>query len=237
MSKETLRILYLYPYEMNTYGDWGNVITLQKRAERRGIRTEVIEHRPGSKLPTNCNLIFMGGGQDSGQSLILEDLHAIGTNLKDMVNDGVPALTICGGYQLFGESFLMSDGSVLEGLGIFPLITQAEEGRLIGNVQVKSSQFGMLYGFENHSGRTTLHAQAEPLGRVLRGSGNNGRDHTEGIVFKNAIGTYLHGPVLPKNPVMADWLIARAIGVLDKELVPLDDPYSEPARATLRRLK
>lgn len=235
--KKTVHILYLYPYEMNTYGDWGNVATLVRRIEARGHTTTVYEHRPGQKLPTEVDLIFMGGGQDSGQSLILSDLQRHATHLHDLVESDCPTLTICGGYQLFGHSFLMQSGELLEGLGVFNVVTQASPERLIGNIRLQSPIFGELYGFENHSGLTQLGENAEPLGEVVMGAGNNGLDRTEGVIYRRAIGTYLHGPLLPKNPEVADWLIAQALGVESGDLQPLEDTFIDRARAVIRHLK
>lgn len=228
-------LLYLYPYEMNTYGDWGNVQTLIKRAEARGIKLTIHEHRPGEKLPQQIDLIFMGGGQDSGQSLILDDLANIGDRLRDEIETGTAALVICGGYQLFGHAFYTQDNTVMPGLGIFDLETRADKERLIGNVHIETDLFGQIIGFENHSGRTTLGPTMTPLGRVTLGAGNNGSDGKEGIVYKHAIGTYLHGPVLPKNPAIADWLLAHMIGKTSKELVQLEDQFVAQARAQAER--
>lgn len=231
MTKQKISILYLYPYEMNTYGDWGNVQVLQKRLEWRGFGVEIVEHRPGSKLTTRPDLIFFGGGQDSGQSLILEDLHKNGDRLRSWIEDDVATLAICGGYQLLGKEFITISGESLAGIGVLDVITRAKAGRLIGNVVLKSETFGKIIGFENHSGRTDLLGQSKPFGYVKKGGGNNGVDKKEGIIYKSTIGTYLHGPLLPKNPQVADWLIARALGVSSKELVQLPDKFVAQARA------
>ncbi len=228
--KRQLKLLYLYPYEMNTYGDWGNVQVLIRRAEARGIGLTVIEHRPGDKLPRTIDGLFMGGGQDSGQSLIMQDFHKIGDTLTEWVENDLAVLTICGGYQLFGKAFHLQDGRVLEGIGAFDAETFATDGRLIGNIKVKSGDFGEILGFENHSGRTVLGPTAQPLGRVLLGAGNNGKDKTEGCLYRRAIGTYMHGPLLPKNPAIADWLLAAMMGISSTELVQLDDQFVESAR-------
>ncbi|MFO0955788.1 MAG: glutamine amidotransferase [Candidatus Saccharibacteria bacterium] len=235
MSKRHYTLLYLYPYEMNTYGDWGNVQVLVQRAQARGVTLQVHEHRPGKVLPKKFDLIFMGGGQDSGQSLILEDLQAIGDKIRGAIEDNTPALVICGGYQLFGHVFYTADGGVLHGLGIFDLVTRASKERLIGNVHLQSDQFGEVIGFENHSGRTELGPEMTPFGKVKVGAGNNGDDGGEGIVFRNAIGTYLHGPLLPKNPQVADWLLAKMLGVSNTELVQLPDLFVAQARAQAKR--
>lgn len=235
---QKITILYLYPHEMNTYGDWGNVLVLQKRLEWRGYSVEVVEHRPGDDLKTKPNLLFFGGGQDSGQGLILQDLGRIADRLKAWIEAGLPVLAICGGYQLLGREFITHSGEELQGVGVLPVTTLAESGRLIGNVVLQSDVFGEVVGFENHSGRTSfLHEEVVALGRVQSGGGNNGVDGKEGIIYKSTIGTYLHGPLLPKNPQVADWLIARALGVSNKELVQLPDTFVAQARAAVTRKK
>lgn len=235
MGKRRHKLLYLYPNEMNTYGDWGNVQVLVWRAQKRGIELEVIEHRPGDKLPSRVDIIFMGGGQDSGQSLILKDFHQIGDRLTEWVQADVPTLTICGGYQLFGKAFYTQSGEVLEGIGVFDVVTRAGDTRLIGNVQIQSDRYGEVIGFENHSGQTVLGPSAQPFGKVVLGAGNNGKDATEGAVIGQAIGTYLHGPLLPKNPHIADAMLATMIGCLDKELAQLPDPFLAQARVAAKR--
>lgn len=234
-KKRSYTLLYLYPYEMNTYGDWGNVRVLVRRSQLRGVEINIVEHRPGDKLPTRIDMVFMGGGQDSGQSLILKDFHRIGSRLAELVEAGVPTLTICGGYQLYGKAFYLQSGKVLEGIGVFDVETRAGDTRLIGNVHVESEEFGQVLGFENHSGKTRLGPSARPFGHVTLGAGNNGEDKTEGVIFKRAIGTYLHGPLLPKNPHIADWMIAAMMGVSDKELVQLPDPFLAQARDAAER--
>ncbi len=235
---QKITILYLYPHEMNTYGDWGNVLVLQKRLEWRGYSVEVVEHRPGDDLKTKPNLLFFGGGQDSGQGLILQDLERIADRLRAWIEAGLPVLAICGGYQLLGREFITHSGEELQGVGALPVTTLAESGRLIGNVVLQSDVFGEVVGFENHSGRTSfLHEEVVALGRVQSGGGNNGVDGKEGIIYKSTIGTYLHGPLLPKNPQVADWLIARALGVSNKELVQLPDTFVAQARAAVARKK
>lgn len=230
MTKLTLA--YLYPREMNTYGDRGNVICLQKRLEWRGYKLDIVEHQPGDKLPVQVDMVFMGGGQDSGQAVIDTDFKRVAPWLRELAEADVPMLTICGAYQLFGHSFEMLDGSELQGIGILDVTTRAQTTRLIGNLHIETEDFGTIIGFENHSGRTYLGPRAEPLGRVTMGAGNNGEDKTEGTRYRNIIGTYSHGPVLPKNPRLADWLIGRMPGIMSTKLEPLDDPYIDAARAS-----
>lgn len=232
--KQTVHLLYLYPAEMNTYGDWGNILCLLQRMKWRGIDVNLIEYHPGDTWPKQVDMIFMGGGQDSGQNLILKDFHKIGSHVVDAIESGTPTLAICGAYQLLGHYFLTHDGQRLEGLGVFDVYTRATADRLIGNTIIQSSVFGTLIGFENHSGRTTLHEGAQPLGNVIQGGGNNGADGSEGVVYKNAIGTYLHGPLLPKNPRVADKMIANSVGMSSKELPSIPDKYVKLARKTAR---
>lgn len=207
----TITILHLYPREMNLYGDHGNILTLVKRCEWRGIKVKIIEHEPGQSLPKDFDIIFGGGGQDSGQNKIEADLKKIGPELKKRVENGTPTLVICGLYQLFGKSFTTSDEHRIEGIDILKLSTTAGDERLIGNIVIKNDQLGEIVGYENHSGLTTLEDKSQAFGTVVSGAGNNGEDQTEGCMYKNCIGTYLHGPVLPKNPKIADFLIETAI--------------------------
>ena len=206
-----LKILHLYPKEMNLYGDHGNVLTLVKRCEWRGIKTEVIEHEPGDPIPDDIDIIFGGGGQDSNQNKIEDDLRHIAMDLKKLVEYDVPTLVICGLYQLFGDYFETSEGQKIKGINIIDITTKGGPERLIGNIVLNTAEFGEVVGYENHSGLTTLGKKAEPFGTVIKGYGNNGDDFSEGARYKNCIGTYLHGPILPKNPRVADWLILKAI--------------------------
>ena len=221
----SLRIAHLYPRDLNVYGDLGNVITLVKRLEWRGYRAEVLPVEAGRPMDfSSVDLVFGGGGQDSGQLVSAGDLLERGPELHRRVEDGVPILLVCGSYQLFGREFTTSDGRHVPGLGIFRSATVGGPHRMIGNI-VLESPFGRLVGFENHSGRTVLDPGQEALGTVVQGFGNNGSSAEEGAVTGNAIGTYLHGPVLPKNPVLADHLLLTALrrryGV--EELRPLND--------------
>lgn len=228
----TITILHLYPREMNLYGDHGNILTLIKRCEWRGIKTKIIEHEPGQSLPKNIDIIFGGGGQDSGQNKIEADLKKIGPELKKLVENGTPTLVICGLYQLFGKSFTTQDEHRIEGINIFNLSTTAGQERLIGNITIKSNQFGQIVGYENHSGLTILEDKKQAFGEVISGAGNNGEDHTEGCFYKNCIGTYLHGPILPKNPKVADFLIETALKRQNPKftkLAELDDSVEKAA--------
>ena len=211
-----LRLLALYPEQMNIYADRGNMIFLQRRCEWRGIPFRYEAAGPGDAFdPAEHDLIYIGGGQDRDQVLVAEDmLRTKRDAIASAVEDGAALLAVCGGYQLLGDSYQLGDQSI-PGLGIADLETVREPGpRLIGNVSIEVDLGEgplVLAGFENHGGRTHLGADAEPLGHVLHGHGNNDRDGLEGVKRLNLIGTYLHGPLLPKNAWLADRLIALAI--------------------------
>jgi lipid II isoglutaminyl synthase (glutamine-hydrolysing) len=243
MNKLSITIGHFYGTMMNTYGDDGNLITLKRRCEWRGIECTIKEIPLIYDIkPGEFDLYFFGGGQDQAQMMISKDL--IG-NHKDRqfmidVEKGVPVLSICGGYQLLGEYYKPHEGPKLAGLSIFPAYTTASHDRMIGNIVVQPSDISYqtsdkarlniakpgtdwyLVGFENHSGKTYLKEGATPLGKVVTGFGNNGEDGTEGCIYKNAIGCYMHGSLLPKNPKLADWLIAKALEVKYGELIKLD---------------
>ncbi len=223
----TINILHLYPNEMNLYGDHGNVLVLRRRLEWRGYDVNIIEHEPGDEIPADIDIIFGGGGQDSGQFKIEEDLRKIAPQLKEMIDAGTPALVICGIYQLFGKYFLTSEGQKIEGVNIFDIYTEAGEKRLIGNITIHTPEFGDVVGYENHSGLTYLEDTAVAFGTVVSGEGNNLTDQTEGVKYKNCIGTYLHGPVLPKNPRVADFLIQKALENRTGAAVQLEDLNDE----------
>lgn len=216
-----IRIGYLYGRLMNLYGDRGNVLTLQKRAEWRGITTSVKEIGVGDKLKKgDFDIYFFGGGQDQSQDIVAKDLLAgNGRVLIGEVARGVPLLSICGGYQLLGRYYQPKSGPRIPGIGLFDAYTVAGSKRMVGNLAValepdlarELSSPPTLIGFENHSGRTFLGPHVKPLGTVIVGHGNNGEDKTEGAVYIHAIGCYLHGSLLPKNPHLADWLLAKAL--------------------------
>ncbi|CAM2986785.1 type 1 glutamine amidotransferase [Actinomyces slackii] len=232
-ARGTIRLLQLYPRDMNIYGDWGNTLVLVRRAQRQGYDVELVSYDPGGELPEGVHLVVGGGGQDSGQDRIKEDLLAVGPQLRAWAADGVPMLVICGLYQLFGHRFATGQGAEIPGIGLIDAETRAGQGRLIGNITLDTEEFGQVVGYENHSGLTTLGPGARPLGTVRVGDGNNGSDSTEGARVHHVIGSYLHGSLLPKNPVVADWLLERAVALTgaawDPE--PLDDAWAERARA------
>ena len=217
-----LTIGYLYGDLMSIYGDTGNITALRKRAEWRGIEVKLKVKSLKSKIKKGeCDLIFFGGGQDQQQSLVARDLESSGKGkiIKQEVERGVPLLAICGGYQLLGDYYQPHKAPKLAGVGLFPAYTIAGDKRMIGNIII-NSQFGKLVGFENHSGKTYLKKEGQPLGKVIKGFGNNGQDRGEGCIYKNAIGCYMHGSLLPKNPALADWLLEKALNI---KLKPLDD--------------
>ncbi len=239
-----VNICHLYPDLMNLYGDRGNVIALYRRCLWHGLEARVHPVTTGEVVDfTGYDLIFIGGGQDREQRLICRDFQEVkGSSLAEAVEAGVTLLSICGGYQLLGKYYLTESGEVLPGLGILDAWTEAGRRRMIGNVVVESDLLPgrkrTIVGFENHSGRTYLGSRVWPLGRVLAGFGNNGQDGLEGAVYRNVIGTYLHGSLLPKNPWLADYLLEKA---LEKRygpvtLSPLDDSIEERAhQAVLNR--
>jgi CobQ-like glutamine amidotransferase family enzyme len=231
-----LTICWLFGRTMNIYGDRGNVLTLVQRCRWRGIEARVIEVGVGEPLELGrCDIFFWGGGQDREQVAAARDLHGRkGEILRREIEDGAPVLAICGGYQLLGHSYRPHEGEVLPGLGVFNAWTEAGSRRMIGNVIVDSEEFGEVVGFENHSGRTFLGPGSRPLGRVRIGWGNNGADGSEGCRYRNAVGSYLHGPVLPKNPQLADFLIKAALRRRYGEvaLPPLDDRLERVAHAS-----
>ena len=219
---KSVKIAHLYPERMSIYGDYGNIIALSARMDWRGIKNSVVRVEVGDKLPTDTDLVFIGGGQDKGQVIVAKDLKQRSSQIKDFVENGGPLLSVCGGYQLLGEYFISADYGELEGIGLFNVVTKATRQRMIGNILVQSDLFGELVGFENHSGATEFVGRAHPLGKVKKGYGNNPRDKHEGAVYKNAIGTYMHGSFLPKNPLVCDWLIQRCLS-RNGEVVGLKD--------------
>jgi CobQ-like glutamine amidotransferase family enzyme len=224
---------HLYPKQMNVYGDMGNVITLRYRLEKRGFNVEYTSlHSLRELKEVRPDILLGGGGQDSNQGLVQSDLLKYARDLKSYCDDGLVGLMICGMYQMLGHRFILPGGSEIGGVGILDIETKAGEDRLIGNVAI-NSPFGRLVGFENHSGRTYLGAGLTPLGKVMKGAGNNGEDKTEGVICNNIFGTYMHGPALAKNPAFADELIRRTLltkGV-SSELEPLDDFIEHQAAA------
>lgn len=234
MKKYELNILELYPKDMNIYGDSGNVLVLKKRAEKRNISVNILFYNIGDSFPKNVDIVVAGGGQDSGQEKVNKDLLKIKDKLKKLAENYTPMLLICGSYQLFGNYFRTNEGKVLKGIGILNAYTEATNERMVGNIITESVPFGEIIGYENHSGKTTLEGDTLPLGLVKLGAGNNGEDSTEGARYKNVIGTYLHGSLLPKNPKIADFLISEAMAKKYPDdftkLKTLDDSLADKAR-------
>lgn len=221
-----LRIFHLYPDVLNLYGDRGNVLCLKRRLEWRGLGCAVTEVPMGERARlSDADICFIGGGQDFEQGLLLEDLRSgRAADIRAAVEDGTAFLCVCGGYQLMGHYYETASGERCQFIGALDLATVGAAKRMIGNFAFDTA-FGTVVGFENHSGRTCLGAGVEPLGRVLRGYGNNGEDSTEGAKYKNVFCTYSHGPVLPKNPALADAVLSAALEWKygDASLAPLAD--------------
>ena len=232
-----ITIIQLYPRDMNLYGDWGNTLVLKKRLQWRDYPVRVIDHNPGDSTDFSEGDIFIGGGgQDSGQNVIQEDLLRRAAELKKLAEDGVPMLMICGMYQLFGKFFVTNSGERIIGAGILPIETRAGDERMIGNITLESKEFGGIVGYENHSGQTFLDENTLPLGRVVRGAGNSDNGY-EGVRYNNIIATYLHGPLLPKNPQIADFLIDAALKRRNLEIANyfIDDNLARKARETAEK--
>jgi CobQ-like glutamine amidotransferase family enzyme len=238
-----LRLCALYPEQMNIYADRGNIMLLRRRCEWRGIGFAYTAAGPGESFdPAEHDFLYMGGGQDRDQKIVASDLlRTKQRGMAEAVDDGAVLLAVCGGYQLLGHSYQLGDERI-EGLGLADLETVRGDGpRLIGNVEIEvdlGTGPQRLAGFENHGGRTHLGPDATPLGRVIRGFGNNGADGNEGVRRRNMIGTYLHGPLLPKNSWLADRLIqlalARRAGT-EPALEPLDDALEAAAHDSAHR--
>ena len=261
MKKYSLTIGWLYPELMSTYGDRGNIIVLKKRCEWRDIDVEIKQLDLGFKIKdlTECDLLFMGGAQDRQQQIVADDLMRKKDVLKKMVEDGIPGLYICGAYQFLGKYYKDADGTIIPGLNILYLHTEnpgSNHPRLIGNIIIKLdatlktsggvsrtpsrwNRIDTLVGFENHGGRTYLGRKVKPLGKVIKGFGNNGEDGTEGAIYKNSFGSYFHGPILPKNPHLADILIKLALekkyAVSPINLSPLDDSLEIKTRKSIAK--
>jgi hypothetical protein len=226
-----MKLVHLYPREMNIYGDTGNVLVLRRRLQWRGLPVEVVPVSVGDPLPHDADILLGGGGQDAAQGEIGADFAGRGAELRAMADDGMVMLAICGTYQMLGHEFLTHDGRRIAGVGVLDVVTRGVAERLIGNNFVDTTDSGRLVGYENHSGMTELGGGVRPLGRTEAGRGNNGRDRTEGAVRDNVIGTYLHGPVLAKSPRFADDLLRRALSRRGEstDLEPLDDSLAEQA--------
>jgi CobQ-like glutamine amidotransferase family enzyme len=230
-----LRVCALYPELMNIYADRGNLLMLARRCEWREIGFELHRSSLGEELEDRHDLYYIGGGQDADQRRCAEDLRRLKRDaLLRAAARGATVLGVCGGYQLLGHSYALDARETFAGIGLLDVQTErGAERRLIGNVAVETAD-GLIVGFENHGGRTRLAAGQAPLGRVVRGHGNDGHSGFEGARSGNVIGTYVHGPLLPKNAWFCDRLIATALGVDVSELAALDDTLENAAHATAR---
>lgn len=233
-------IVSLYFNDMNIYGDTGNLLILARRLTLSGFEPVIHPYNPGDAWPEHADIILGGGGQDSGQRRIQDDLRDRAPLLRDLSAQGIPMLMICGMYQLFGKSFETIDGDIIPGIGVFDAVTIGKSERLVGNIVEDSPKFGVLVGYENHSGQTYLSGETTPLGKVTSGVGNNADDTSEGAIAHNVIGTYLHGPILSKNPGVADFLIRTAVAnrygddvfkTVQEDRTALDELNATAARA------
>lgn len=231
MPKKKIKLAHLYPKLLNIYGDGGNILAIKKRCEWRGIEIEIDEINVGDDISEH-DMYFIGGGQDLQQIAVSKELQKHKEFLTDERDRMSVFLGICGGYQLMGHYYQPNKGERLEGIGLLDAYTVAGNKRFIGNVTVNSQlvEPNTLVGFENHSGLTYLNGSTEPIGNVIVGNGNNGKDKTEGARYKNVFGTYLHGSFLPKNPQFADYLIELALGSKPE---PLDDTIENNAHNAL----
>jgi CobQ-like glutamine amidotransferase family enzyme len=234
---------HLYPDYLNIYADRGNIAVLSRRAAWRGHELDVRSVSLGEPVhPGVHDLLYIGGGQDREQALVAQDLLAKAAGMRESVAEGAAVLAVCGGYQLLGRTYRDLHGADLPGIGLFPFDTVAGDTRMIGDVllecELEPGVRRTLAGFENHAGRTRLDPGAQPLGRVVAGFGNDGESGWEGCRVERAIGTYLHGPLLPRNPWLADWLLAQALAHRlgdPPELAPLTDELEDDAHAVSAR--
>ena len=235
---------HLYPDYLNIYADRGNMAVLAWRARQRGHELDVRAVGMGDRIPPDeHDLLYIGGGQDREQALVAHELARKAEDVREAVDRGAAVLAVCGGYQLLGRFYRKRGGEELPGVGLFPLETIAGDRRLIGDVLIESElepgERQTIAGFENHAGRTHLDRGAEPLGRVVVGFGNDGESGYEGCRVGRALGTYLHGPLLPRNPWLADWLLAQALahrtGDAPPRFEPLPDALEEQAHAVSAR--
>jgi lipid II isoglutaminyl synthase (glutamine-hydrolysing) len=227
-----IRIGHLYPEYLNIYADRGNIAVLERRAAWRGHELDVQAVSAEDSLkPGAHDLLYIGGGQDREQALVARDLERKRDRLLAAAAGGAAVLAVCGGYQLLGRFYRFANGEELPGVGLFPLYTVAGERRMIGDilleVELVPGERRTVAGFENHAGRTYLDEGAEPLGRIVAGFGNDGASGAEGCRVDRAIGTYLHGPLLPRNPWLADWVLAQAIAHSTGDEAPVFEPLPD----------
>lgn len=235
-----IRIAHLYPDMLNLYGDRGNIIALTERMKARNIEVITDQITMGKSFNADdYDILFVGGGQDFEQDVLLDDLKkGKDLEIKKAIESGKVFLAICGGYQMLGKYYKTYDGKKLEYMGALDFYTEGKEERMIGNYAFKTKEGIEIVGFENHSGRTYLGKNVEPLGKMIKGYGNNGEDGTEGVRYKNTFGTYSHGPILPKNAQFADLLISKAVENKygKTELIPLDDTLELKAQQQVMKL-
>lgn len=242
----SLTIGWLYPELMSTYGDRGNINVLTKRCEWRKIEVKIlsINQKTTDKQLASIDLLFGGGSQDREQEIVMKDLYKKKKRIKQLIDEAIPALFVCGSPQLMGKYYEPAVGKRIEGLGIFDMVSVhpgEKSNRLTGNIVAKivhpvALTDELIVGFENHGGRTKLGENALPFATVVKGFGNNGEDGKEGVVYKNAIGCYFHGPLLPKNPRVADYLLKTALDIKYNKTVdlqPLDDTLEERAKKVI----
>ncbi|MCY3967208.1 MAG: glutamine amidotransferase [bacterium] len=236
-----MSICHLYPQQMNIYADRGNIAVLSQRLAWRGLGVELKEVHFGDPIPDDCNLYYLGGGQDSDQLAVAEDLcgHGRSEPLKIAAASGAVILGVCGGYQLLGHAYTTSAGQRVAGVGLLDIETTAGSTRLIGDVVAEATLVGTTHtvvGYENHAGRTHLGPGCTPFANLQFGYGNNGSDGCEGAISGRTLGTYLHGPLLPKNPWLADTLLAWSLthAGASSELKPLDDQLEHTAHAVAK---
>lgn len=235
-----IRIAHLYPDMLNLYGDRGNIIALTERMKARNIEVITDQITMGKSFNADdYDILFVGGGQDFEQDVLLDDLKkGKDLEIKKAIESGKVFLAICGGYQMLGKYYKTYDGKKLEYMGALDFYTEGKEERMIGNYAFKTKEGIEVVGFENHSGRTYLGKNVEPLGKMIKGYGNNGEDGTEGVRYKNTFGTYSHGPILPKNSQFADLLISKAVENKygKTQLTPLDDALELKAQQQVMKL-
>lgn len=230
MSESRVRIGLVYPELLGTYGDRGNAVVLTERCTRRGIAAELVEIAASEPLPDSLDLYLFGGGEDNPQSLAAERMRASAAALTRARAGGAVVFAVCAGFQLIGHQYQTGDGEMLEGLGLVDVTTVGGAPRLIGEVVVEPDptlSLPTVTGFENHSGRTTLGPGVQPLGRVVHGGGNG--DGSDGVLGERLVGTYLHGPVLPRNAALADFLLGWIVGA--DALTPIDDHLTDALHA------
>ena len=243
-TERSVRLCHLYPDLMNIYADRGNIAVFERRLAWRGIGLEITEVSLGDELTGEHDLYYLGGGQDRDQDLVADDLQTKAAHLRSAADSGAAQLYVCGGIQLAGHGYVASNGDRLPGTGVLDLETTAGESRLIGDLVIEAhlpsemtaGETRQIVGYENHAGRTTLGPGCTPLGRVVSGHGNDGTSGFEGACRDRVIGTYLHGPLLPKNPWLADvvlsWALAHRYGDGSVDLQPLDDTLEQRAHDT-----